>query len=358
MVRNKERTTKSGIGKKVAIGVLLAVTVAVFALWSIPTKFHVGGYGNVLSASDAVLRAGSKGPVKSILVKSGDRVSKGNVVLALESDVERSDTDKCKRELDQARAEMLHLQELLAITRLENELEIEHAKIDRDDCLMEYEHIVELQKQQAASRREMRGVKAEYELARTRLKRLSLDRTALRKSQLEVQNKKIGTLQSELERAEGTLARRQIAAPLDGVIVLHALSLGQVVDANEVLGQIFDDRYYQVVARLPERYARYLRSGQTVGVRLSAYPELDWEHITGVIEWVSPLVTPHGSGDGTILIKARLTDVAASVALKSGMSAKVSVTVGRTRYLWRLIGLLPKTSGEKTSDVPTTRKTN
>jgi len=339
--RIERQSSRPRVGRvKIVLGlILLLLSGAAVALYFVPTDFYVAGFGNALSARDAVLRAGSKGPIHAIFVESGQRVTKGQVILELESEVEQSEVTRCQRELEQAQAELNYLEQLLEAERLKDEIEVKFAAIKRRDTQAELERVKKLRQNQAASDREYNAAIVADQLADAELQRCSIDRSGIRKAQLEVQEKKIATLQAQLDRAKGTLARRKIYAPLDGIIVLHALSIGRVVDANEVLGQIFDDKYYQVVARVPEKYAPLLRKDQSVSIELSASSHWQTGYLKGQLYWVSPVVNPHGSGDGTVLIKARLTDVPQHIQLKAGMSAEIWVKVGTTRALWKLIGL-------------------
>jgi len=126
---------------------------------------------------------------------------------------------------------------------------------------------------------------------------------------------------------------------MDGILVMHAISIGQVVDANEVLGQIFDDQYYQMIAHIPEQFECYLKPGQSARVELSAYPSWLFDYFWGQVSWVSPVINPQASGDGTVMIKARIDKLPPNTQLKAGMSGKISVQAGKTSLLMRLLGI-------------------
>lgn len=340
----KTVTTSEGDGKeknrlrRVLRLLMVLVVVGLLALLFVPATSYIPGYGNVLSAQDAVLRAGSKGAIETIHAKSGDRVANGDIVLELESEVERAEVERCRHQLTESQAELEYLLRLNENEQEHDRLELEFATVKRADAETEFRRVEKLQTQSAASNREFQSAKAAFELTDAEYKRLAIDRNPLRQATLAVQNRKIATLEAQLARAQSTLDRRKVRAPLTGVIVLHGVSLGQVIDANEVLGQIFDDHYHQVVARMPERFAPFLKSGQDVDVEISAYPKSKFGCFKGKIYWVSPVVTPHESGDGTILIRVKLDNVPSNVDLKAGMAAQIWVHGGNTRLLWKLVG--------------------
>ncbi len=316
-------------------------------LYVIPVNFYIGGYGNVLSASDAVLRAGSKGPVRFIHALSGQRVKKDQIILELEDDVERADVDRCQRELAAAQAELLLLNETVAIEKKRDEFQREIAKIKYEDSLSEYTRVKGLRSSAATSDLELRMAIAKRDMDQVDLREKSIDKHNLRLAQVEVQKRKITTLDAQLTSAQRVLSRRKILAPMEGVLVMHTLSIGQVVDANEVLGQIFDDKFYQMVVHIPEQFGYYLKEGQSVRIEISAFPSWDFGYFWGHIYSVSPVVNPQASGDGTILVKAKIESSPQYADLKAGMSGKISITAGKTSLLWRILGL-------KTYDKPIT----
>jgi multidrug resistance efflux pump len=325
--------------KRILIGSAGACVLFLVILYIIPVNFYIGGYGNVLSASDAVLRAGSKGPVRFIHARSGQRVQKDQLILELEDDVERADVERCQRELAAAQAELLLLNETVAIEKKRDEFQREIAKIKYEDSQSEFTRVKGLRSSSATSDLELRMATAKRDQDQVDLQEKSIDKHKFRLAQVEVQKRKITTLDAQLNSAQRVLSRRKINAPMSGVLVMHTLSLGQVVDANEVLGQIFDDKFYQFIAHIPEQFGYYLREGQPVRIELSAYPSWDFGYFWGHLSWVSPVVNPQASGDGTILIKAKIETTPRYADLKAGMSGKISITAGKTSLLWRILGL-------------------
>jgi multidrug resistance efflux pump len=334
-----ENRRKSKTTKKILLYTLVGFLVLVLILYLIPASFKVAGYGNVLSANDAVLRAGSKGPIRKILLESGVRVTKDHLIIELEDDVERADVERCQRELDQARAEYKLLAENLDIEKQKEQYDTEIAHIQYLDSDNEYKNLNELMKQRAVSELELKKAQAKRDMDLVSWKERQISKTEIRLAQVEVQKRKIETCQAQLNSAKRILSRRQIHAPMSGVLVMHALSIGQVVDANEVLGQIFDDQYYQMIAHVPEEFAFFLREGQTAQIELSSYPWWNFGYFYGKVYWVSPVVNPQASGDGTILVKAKIEDVPKFTSLKAGMTGTIKIIAGKTSLLYKILGI-------------------
>jgi multidrug resistance efflux pump len=314
---------------------------AIASLYFIPSTFYVAGYGNILSADDAVLRAGSKGPVRALLARTGERVKQDQVILELEDDVERAEVERCKRELAKANADLTYLLETNRLEEITDKLAIESAKLQYADSQKEVSRLSTLYKTNAVSEYELRVATTKRELDRVALEEKTLNRNELRGAQVEIKKRNIDTLKAQLTSAERMLARRKVLAPMAGVLVMHSYSIGQVVDANEVLGQIFDDNFYQIIAQIPEQYQYFLKTGQGVDIELSAYPWWDFGYYRGEIYRVSPVVNPQASGDGTVMIKARIESHNSNTPLKAGMSGKIWINAGKTSVLERILGTKP-----------------
>lgn len=330
---------KSRRGKSILVISTGSFCLLVIALYLIPVNFYVGGYGNVLSARDAVLRAGSKGPIRAIHAQSGQRVTPDQVILELEDDVERAEVDRCKRELNAAQAELELLKATVAIEKQRDEYQREIARIKYLDSEAEYERVKGLRSTAATSDLELRMATAKRDMDKVELADRSIDKHQFRLAQIEVQKRKIATIEAQLTSAERVLSRRRVFAPMAGVLVMHSFSIGQVVDANEVLGQIFDDHYYQMIAHIPEQFACYLKPGASVRMELSTYPSWLFDYFWGSVYWVSPVINPQASGDGTVMVKARIETLAPHTELKAGMSGKISIHGGTTSLLWRILGI-------------------
>jgi multidrug resistance efflux pump len=344
-----EKKPRTKRGKLFWLMILFIPIGVILLLYFIPTTFYVAGYGNILSADDAVLRAGSKGPVRKLLARTGERVKKDQVLLELEDDVERAEVERCKRELSRAEADLKYLIETNRLEEIKDKLAIEGAKIQYADSQKEVDRLSKLYTTNAVSDFELRVATTKREMDRIALEEKTLSKNDLRTALVEIKKRNIDTLKAQLTSAERMLSRRKVLAPMAGVLVMHSYSIGQVVDANEVLGQIFDDNFYQIVAQIPEQYQYFLKTGQDVEIELSAYPWWDFGYFNGKIYRVSPVVNPQASGDGTVMIKARVESHNPNTPLKAGMSGKIWIKAGQTSVLARILGLKPYGNNKSTT---------
>jgi HlyD family secretion protein len=320
-------------------------------LYLIPTTFYIVGNGNILSADDAVLRAGSKGPIQAILARTGDQVKKSQILLQLEDDVERAELERCQRELARAQAELNFLLETNQLERQKEKLAIEAAEIQYEDSKGEVTRLEKLYKSAAVSDFELRVAVTQREINRISLLEKNLNKDNLRQADIDIKKRNIETWKAQLDSAQRMLARRKVHAPMAGVLVMHSYSIGQVVDANEVLGQIFDNRYYQIIAHIPEKFQSFLKTDQDAEIELSAYPWWDFGYLPARVYRVSPVVNPQASGDGTIMIKAKIENNNTNIQLKAGMAGEIWIKAGKTSLLYRILGIKPYDNHTTTQSV-------
>jgi len=324
--------------RRVLIGAA-ATLAALVVILSLPTDYEVSGSGHVMAADDAVLRAGVKGAIRQVLVRTGDLVEKGQVLIQLEDSQQQADLLRTQRRLEEAKAALKRLKAEVQLQQAQQKVEIRLAELALADAKREMEQLRQLYENKNATAQEYEKAKLAYQSARARLEQVSIPRDALQAARIEVQQRQIAILEADLLLCRRQLELRKITSPIAGRIVLHERSVGQVVDANQVLGQVFDESSYVMVARMPESYISVLRPGQPVTVETSAYPSRHFGYLTGQVTALGGIVNPQASGDGTILLRARLHQAGRKdMILTPGMTGRIWVNAGRTRLIWRLLG--------------------
>jgi multidrug resistance efflux pump len=319
--------------------VLIGVFVAIGgALWLIPTDMDVVGYGNVMAAEDAVLRPGVKGPVAAVLVGTADMVVKDQVLVQLDDAAERANLIRTQRRLAELEAELQQLRRSQEVQHAEQRAQTEIARVEMEGARDAFESVRKLHEKGVVSEQELQQAQLRLELAQARLDGARVRRDDLWDAQIQVQEARIETLRADTELCLEQVRLRQVRAPIDGRVVMHDVSIGQVVDVNQVLGQIFDESHHVIMARLPEGRLWFLKEGQPVMAETSSYPSSSFGYLRGSVDWVSCVVNPRASGDGSVTVCVRVdSDMPDDVELKPGMTSKIWVRAGKTRLLWRIL---------------------
>lgn len=145
-------------------------------------------------------------------------------------------------------------------------------------------------------------------------------------SRLEVLDAEIAEEQAQLQltTAELNLKRRQIAAPIDGVIGIVAVNVGDNVTTSTSIVSLDDRSQLLVDFWAPERFATALRPGLPVEATSVSRPG---QVFSGVIDAVDSRVDP---ASRTMRVRARIDN--ADDMLRAGMSFGVSMRFEGDRY--------------------------
>lgn len=125
-------------------------------------------------------------------------------------------------------------------------------------------------------------------------------------------------IQAEREAIESQLAETEIRAPFDGIIGLRHVSEGGYVSPSVLIATMQDTDPMKVEFSVPEKYARLLKSGTDINVRVGD----DSEGRKGTVYAVESMIDPE-----TRTIKARARTPNSDGQLVPGAFAKVEITL-------------------------------
>ena len=151
-------------------------------------------------------------------------------------------------------------------------------------------------------------------------------------AQVSILSAQLKQAQAQLELIEAQLARTNVLAPFDGIIIEGDLSqsLGAPVSRGDVLFRIAPVDDYRVVLEVDERDISYVRSGQQGVLTLTGLPG---ERFPIRVEKLTP-VAESGEGQNRFRVEASLP--ARIPALRPGMEGigKVSIEQRRLAWIW------------------------
>jgi len=125
--------------------------------------------------------------------------------------------------------------------------------------------------------------------------------------------------QATMERRKRELKDARIYAPFAGIMGARNVSPGQVIARNMVLSWLVDLDPIKVEWNLPERFLSQVKTGQTLELKVAAYPT---NRFQGKVYFVAPSVDPNLR---TTLVKAEIPNPHRE--LKPGMFANLDLTV-------------------------------
>ena len=217
-----------------APGTAKAPAVEVAKVVSITLVDETQSVGSLRSRQGVMLRPEVAGRVSKILFNDGQRVSKGQLLVQFDDQLQAAQVSQAKAEMSIAAANHKRNQELVA--------------------------------QNFISKR-------------------SLDESA---AALEV-------AQAKLDLAQATLQRLKIVAPFNGVTGLRQINVGDYLKDGTDVVIIEDTDAVLVDFRLPERFQAKVRPGQKAQLTLDALPGRPF---TAVVQAVDPLIDANGRSVG------------------------------------------------------------
>jgi RND family efflux transporter MFP subunit len=134
---------------------------------------------------------------------------------------------------------------------------------------------------------------------------------------------------AQLRLVEDKLARAQITAPFDGVVVTGDLSqmLGTPVEKGKVLFEIAPLDAYRVILKVPERSIRDVKPGQAGEIVLAG---LAGESIAFTVRNIG--VATAEDGENLFRVEAELAG--SEFALRPGMQGVGKIEIGERGLLW------------------------
>lgn len=285
------------------------------------------------------LRSQVEGQVLSLTVDVGDAVKRGQIVAQLDDDLLVTALRQSEAELATLRAE---------VARAQNQVSHARAQMERSR--------LELQQAQADSERQARLLQAgaigaqQAEQARTTAQTAA---QALRAAQEQVRTEQqaVAAAQSRVTAQQAVVAQNRerqsytkLISPITGVVLEQVTEVGNLVRPGDEVLKLGDFSRVQVVVRVSELELAKIRLGQSVEVRLDAFPN---QTFSGRVSRISP------AADST----ARLVPVEAIIPnsdgkIGSGLLARVSFGGRATEKV-----MVPQTAIFQPSEQPSRKGT-
>ncbi len=232
--------------------------------------------------------------VHRILIKEGDRVRRGQLLLELDDSDLRSQAARAQSQIKSAQADESALskggtqEEVLTL-----DTQLKNARTAQDVAQRNLDALKRLQQQGAASPGEVKQAEDNLQRAQADLSLLQ-QKQKNRYSPPEVAKVQAENSQAQAAyaAAEDALARSNVRAPFDGVVYSLPVKPGAFVQTGDLLLQEADLTHVVVRAYVDEPDIGRLTKGQQVQVTWDALPDRTWD---GVVSTIPTVVKLHGT---------------------------------------------------------------
>ena len=203
---------------------------------TVETRGEVTVSGTVSSKDTAVIASRITGTVVQLYVDAGDKVKKGQVLLKI-------DTKELQEKVAQAQAAQAS------------------AKADFDVAETDFRRYKGLYESGSVSQKDLDHARTAYETAQAALARA----------------------RAALSEAQTNLSYGTVTAPFDGVVAQRNVNVGDLATPGRALLTVFTPGTIELVAAVGEQYARFLKEGAPVTVRV---PSINVKQTTKIREVV------------------------------------------------------------------------
>lgn len=350
-----------------ALGLVLILLAAcmLFAWWLVHRWNHVFVDDARIAAHVVTVSSEVSGRVVQLPVVTGDHVSKGQLLAA----IDREDTTLEIRSLDaelaglEARRRQLRAEQEMLRTQIASKVAAGLAQIASAEAAHEaskatlkraggsHERIRRLAQHKAMSQQEFENARAELEVARQQERvaaseieraRANLVVTRSEEAQMTVLEHRIeileaqkAALRAQKQQKQADLGRREIRAEFDGIVATVFLEAGEYVSAGSRLLLYHDPARVWIDANVKETHFGRLRLGATASVKVDAYPGMKFsatvERLGGAATSLFALLpSPNPSGNFTKItqrLPIRLSVEQHEGLLRPGMMVELSIDV-------------------------------
>jgi RND family efflux transporter MFP subunit len=303
-------------GHKAASGNVATVKAKTAVAQYIRQPYLYDAVGTVQAKLESTLSSKLMATVRSIRVREGDKVRKGDVLVILDPIQADAGLNQAQAALEEAR----RAQSAASSAQNAAAAEAELAKST-------YQRYQQLMKENSVSRQEFEEVRAKFSASQAAL--------ASAREMLKAAAQKVEQAKAGLDSAKATKSDTELRAPYDGVITAKRMEEGSLAaPGTPILAVEGGNEGFRADITVPDSYLSAIAMGQTLKVSI---PNLGGAglplQLDGVVQTIVPI---SDAASRSFIVKISLPDAA---KVRSGMFARVSIPVGEGGMM-----LIPKSA--------------
>jgi multidrug resistance efflux pump len=264
--------------------------LCVAALW--PYTYEPGGRFEIIPIDRAKISSETTGQIVEVLMQEGDLVKAGSIIVRLDDLQWDSQVKQTLANVARIKAELSKA--LNGATQQEIDLakqQVETARARLNASRIESSRASDAHNRKAITSQErdraVENTKVRVEELADAQQQLALIGSDTRVEDIEAKQAQLASEQAALTYAREQQQRTQIRSPIDGVIVGENLrfSLGQFVDAGDVIAEVENLQRLDAQLHLPEFAASYAQPGASAIIKTWARPHHAY---TGTVKSIAP----------------------------------------------------------------------
>ncbi|CAI8253954.1 MAG: Hemolysin secretion protein D, plasmid [Prochlorococcus marinus str. MIT 9313] len=292
------------------------------------------------------------GVARDILIKGGDRVSKGQILIQLDTETSSEQVNSLEAQLTKKQQQLkLKLEEQQGTLDLSREqvattrdnLALEQQILSRFEFLSAQGASSELQYLQQRNKvRELRGRVTKEKLDGAR-------QQSILNQEIEQLNSQLAQLKAQLTEAKVTLKYQSLRSPVDGVVFdLKPTTPGFVAQSSEPVLKIVPFNNLEADVEIPSNKIGFVREGMSVDISIDSFPATDFGVLEGKVTSIGSDALPPDQQKqrqeyrfpATIQLDSQQLKLknGTTLPLQVGMSLTANIKLRSVSYLQLLLG--------------------
>ena len=274
------------------------------------------------------------GVLQTMLVKDGERVSKGQVLLRLDNEATKDREQSLRKSIvakqEQLQLKQIELQRYLNLNDTEQavlrqNLVLEKEILDRLESLKRVGASAELQYLQQRNKvREVQG-----DLSKTTVDRQR--QVAILEQAVQQLQGELADLQSRLTESRVNIRYQDIRSPVDGVVFdLKPTGPGFVAQGSEPVMKIVPYNNLKAMVEIDSSKIGFVRVGKPVDISIDSFPSSDFGVLHGTVKRIGSDALPPDQLKQTYRYPAEIQLGSQQLKLKSGVSLPLQVGMSLT----------------------------
>jgi len=258
------------------------------------------------------------GTVEEVLVAEGQRVTKGQPLIALEARELKASVVQAQGAVAQAEARMRQLDELTLPSAKEA---LTQAQATLLNAQVTYDRTAQLAKNGYATRQALDDAQKTLDvaLAQKRSAEFQVYTASAGGSDYVMAQTQLNQARANLDTAESRLGYATITAPRDGVLITRGVERGTVAQPGKTLLVLAPAGEMQLVLQIDERNLGKIKLGQTAQASADAYPD---RRFAAVVSYINP-----GVDITRASVEVKLTVADPPDYLRQDMTVSVDIAV-------------------------------
>jgi len=267
---------------KGAAVLVLLIAVSVAVTWG---GLHRGGVTSkpvgvtgTIEATQVDVSVKITGRIVERLVKEGDRVTRGQVLVRLDDSELAADVKRLEAALRAAQATLRDLEKGARPQEIEDaRAAVSSVEATRTMTEREYQRTEQLFKQNLIAAQDVDRARQAYEVAKAQewsaRERLALVLEGPRPDQIDAARWQVTQAEAALAQARSRLREAIVVSPIDGVVLRKNLEVGETANPGVPILTLVDPKDVWLRAYVPETEVGRLKVGEPARVRVDAFPD-------------------------------------------------------------------------------------